>query len=488
MNLKYFKKKISIIVLFVVLQLLCYIDISYAAEMPPEISSPAVILIEANSGKVLYEKNSTEAHFPASTTKVMTALLAIENCNLSDKVTVSANAINSVPYSYTTSGLKEGETFTVEQMLYLCLLPSANDAANVLAEHIGGSISGFASMMNQKAAELGCTGTHFTNPSGAHDPEHFTNAHDLALIGQAALKSEEYMNIIKHRNFSLPNTNIYTGPERVFTSSNALISPDSQYYYEYATGLKTGYTNAASYCIIASAHKNDTNLVCVILGATKNEEGKSTRDIECKKLFEYGFSLYQTQNVIKSGSVAKQVTIYNATKESRNLDLIVKDDINILIESKKSDSDLLANISVNPNLQAPISQGQVLGTISYTVDGDTYSSDLLAANDVERSRIYGDIIKISAGVILILLALKLATMQPEESERISKKRTKNKSYKNNKKNTKSNTSKNVKKNSRNSKKSKSYNSTKSSDNEFDLFEFATGKTKNKNYRKNTKKK
>jgi len=252
------------------------------------IYSPACILLDAKTGTVLYEKNANTAMYPASTTKLMTAILVLENCKLDDVATVSSNAVLTIPKSYSIADLQIGEQLTIEQLLHVLLIPSANDAANVLAEHVGGSVENFATMMNNKASEIGCTNTHFVNPNGVHNTEHVSTAHDLALIGKYALKFDVIKQIVLKNTYSLPSK--VDGTERNFKCTNELIKESGKYYYEYATGLKTGYTNAAKSCIIASAKKENYELIVVILGGEKTEDYKNMRELDCKTLFEYGFN------------------------------------------------------------------------------------------------------------------------------------------------------------------------------------------------------
>ena len=182
-------KKIFLILISIFI-LLFSTTLSFATdEEVLNIESEAAILIEAKTGKVLYGKNEEEKLYPASTTKILTAILALENCNLTDTATANDTAVSNIPSGYTTANIQIGETFTIEHLLKLLLVISANDAANVLAQHISGSIESFASMMNSKAYELGCTNTHFTNPSGMHSEDHYTTAHDLAIIMQYCIKN-----------------------------------------------------------------------------------------------------------------------------------------------------------------------------------------------------------------------------------------------------------------------------------------------------------
>lgn len=164
-----------------------------------DISAPNLLLAETNSGRILYERNIDEKIYPASITKLMTAILVVENCELDEIVTVSENAVTSVPIGYVNANLQVEEELTVEDLLYAMLVPSANDAANALAEHVGGSIESFSSMMNTRARELGCTGSNFNNPSGLHEENHYTTTRDLYLIAQKAISNNIIKKIIGDR-------------------------------------------------------------------------------------------------------------------------------------------------------------------------------------------------------------------------------------------------------------------------------------------------
>ena len=261
-------------------------------------------MIEEDTGDILYDKKAFEKMYPASTTKIMTAILTIENCNLYDAATVSYNAIASVPSSYTRANLQVGEVLTIDDLLYTTLIPSANDAANVLAEHIGGSIESFATMMNTKASEIGCKNTNFTNPSGVHNENHYTTAYDLALIARYAMGLEKFREIVSTTTYSLPDTDwynadmsIYNGI-RKFNNSNALIKPEFKNdYYEFATGIKTGYTNPAKDCVVASAKKDNVEFIIVVLGAGNLENGRRQKYVDCINLFNFAFDNYTSKYV-----------------------------------------------------------------------------------------------------------------------------------------------------------------------------------------------
>ena len=292
--------------------------------------SPSCLLMEINTGKILNEKNINEKMYPASTTKLLTAILAVENCKLDDIATVSHNAISIVPDGYSTAYLKEGEEVSIENLLNVMLIPSANDAANVLAEHISGSIDEFAKLMNKKAEELGCKNTNFTNPSGIHDNNHYSTASDLAIIGRYAAQNKTISDICSKSYCSLPSSNAYLGSERFFYTTNSLLL-DGSYSYEYATGMKTGYTGEAKDCIVATAYKGGVSYLVVILGGNENSDGSSQRYLDCETLFEYGFNNYSLRTVAEKDSVNKEMQIFGATEETKNLNIIVENSINIYL-------------------------------------------------------------------------------------------------------------------------------------------------------------
>ena len=344
-------------------------------------NSPSAILMDTKTGKILYSKDAYTTMYPASTTKLMTAILTLENCTLDEMATVSHDAIYSIPVGYSHANLQEGEELTVEQLLNVLLIPSANDAAIVLAEHISGSVEEFVNLMNTKAQELGCLNTHFVNPNGVHDENHYSTAYDLALIGKYAMKFDDIMRIAMVKQYTLPKTNKYNKTDRIFNSTNGLIMSNGQYYYSSATGLKTGYTDKSGYCIVATAEKNGVELIEVILGSNT----LSDRYKDCADLFEYGFNNYTHRNLVYANEVIDTIEINGATRETRSLNIIAKSDITALVKSSTELNNLSADVNINENLSAPIAKDSVIGSISYNIEGVTYSTDLIAETSVEAS-------------------------------------------------------------------------------------------------------
>lgn len=406
--MKFFINFKRIILLLVILSLVSSIFClnSFANAPIPNVYSPACILMEEESGKILYSKNAHTRMYPASTTKIMTAILTLENCKLDEVAVASHNAVFSIPSGYSTATIQEGEELTIEQLLNVLLIPSANDAAVVLAEHIAGSVEAFADMMNSKAVDLGCTDTHFVNPNGIHNEEHYSTAYDLALIGRYAMQFDTFRTIVQKTSYALPTTNKYDKEDRLFNTTNELIkknysSSPTNYYYQYATGAKTGYTDAAKSCIVATATKDDISLIAVVLHDSSTEDGLSQRPIDCKTLFEFGFNNYSIQQIAEKNAVAKQIDVKNATKETKSLDLLYSDDLYGLIPDDVDLSTITPNIILTENLTAPIFEGTNLGTITYNIDGFDYSCTLLASHTVYKS----DFVKALLELMLLILFL-----------------------------------------------------------------------------------
>ena len=414
----------TIFILFLII--FTFSKASFAENSDITTYSPKVLVMEASTGKVIYEKDGYSKSYPASTTKIMTAILTLEHCKLTDTATVSHEAIFTVPIGYSHAYLQEGEELTVEQLLHVLLIPSANDAANVLAEHIAGSISSFTTIMNTKALELGCTGTNFVNANGIHNTNHYSTAYDLALMGRYAMQNETFRKIVSTTKYTLPATNKYPEPTRFFKQTNLLIVPDDRdrvdnYYYPYTTGIKTGYTDAAGNCIVASAKKDDVEYIVVILGAQNTENGLSARYIDCKKLFDYAFENYKTYTINEKNSVLKQVKISNASLATKNLDLIVQDEIKLVLKNNTNVSNITPTIEISSDLVAPISANSVIGTITYNIDGNTYTSNLLAGKDVKESNGFTSFLTVVSILIVIFLLYKLL----KNNNKKKKKKTKN---------------------------------------------------------------
>lgn len=405
-TLKHAIKTISIFILFT-LFFSFFADVqAESSTLSLDITAESAILMDSSSGKVIYDKNAEQKMYPASTTKILTAILTLEHCRLNDVVTVPYDAIRIIPAGYAVAALQPGEELTVGQLLKLMMVHSANDAANVLAFHISGSIESFANLMNEKLVELGLVHTHFTNPSGMHDENHYSTAHDLALLMQYGMKDNTFRNFASLKSCTIPATNKYE--ERVFNNTNELLLKDtrnvaSNYYYPYAIAGKTGYTTQAKNCLVSVANKDGFELISVVLGVGLYDNGLSAKFIESKSLFEYGYETYTIQKIREQGAIGTQMDVINGTKETRSLDLILSEDITVLVKQAEMNEEKTPTISLTENLMAPIAQGQKIGTISYEIDGINYSSDLVAAHSVEASTVFPIVVQI--GLLIIVLVL-----------------------------------------------------------------------------------
>lgn len=428
------KIKKFLITIFILILIIYSAPISFASvnESDLEITSEAALLIDTNTGKVLYGKNENEKKYPASITKILTAILVIENCNLDDKVTVSYDAISIVPSGYSVAALQVGEELTVEDLLKVLLIHSANDAANVLAEHVAGSIESFASMMNSKATELGCKNSHFVNPSGKHEKDHYSTATDIAIIMKYCMQNPTFKSIASSKSCIIPATNKYE--ERVFTNTNELLNVDtreieSNYYYKYAIAGKTGYTTEAKNCLVSIAKKDDLELICVVLGAGKTANGLSARFIETKKIYEYGFNTYTIAKLREQGAIAKQIQIENATKETKDLDLLISKDIIVLIKQQDLNKEIEPEITLNENLSAPIAIGAKVGTIKYNIEGVEYEADLVSAHEVKKSSTFFYIVQFILIAFILFILYKLFYNKKNRKRKKLKSRNNNYYYK-----------------------------------------------------------
>ena len=351
----------------------------------PEIGCKSAYVVEPLTGKIMYEKAAHEKMYPASTTKILTALLALENCQPTDIVTVSQNAIDLVPEGYTNAKLKAGEQLSVEDLLYCILLPSANEAANALAEHIGGSIDAFVELANNRAKELGCETLHFVNPNGVHDDNHYCSAYDLYLIAKECTKYDLFNKIVQTTEFTLPATNIYTKEDRVLkTTNNMLLEAKESYYYPSCIGIKTGHTTQAGECFIGRYLQDGIELISVVLGGGNNSQGLNERFYDTKQLYEFVKNNYSIKEIVNTQTSILTKEIKKATKETAILDIVPSTNISSIVPNDLDIDSIETQIVLPEELYAPILENQVLGQITYHVDGLNYTVDLIASHFVEK--------------------------------------------------------------------------------------------------------
>lgn len=391
-----------------------------------KIYSDSAILIDSKTGNILAEKDMDKQVYPASTTKILTAILAIEKLDLDEVITASRSAVMAIPSGYSNAGIKENEKFTVSDLLDMFLIHSANEIGFIFGERISGTIEEFANLMNQKALELGCKNTHFTNPSGIQDKDHYTTAYDMALIAKYCMQNQTFRSIVCKKNCKIAPTDLYS-EERYFKNTNSLLDSSDRYYYEYAIGIKTGFTSQAKNCLIAASQKDGVELIAISLGAEATDDGLSGRYVDTINLFNYGFEKYQIKEFLPANTSIQELTIKNATKETQNLNLLVKDSLSAILPADYDISTLQYSVELNEDILAPIAKDTTLGKITYNIDGTDYSSDLIASSDVEKSTILLTIGQcFLAFLVLIILALII-------SHKNNKKYKRNGNYKKSKK-------------------------------------------------------
>ncbi len=358
------RKKVAVFLIFYLFMTVCCAD-AKAADNRLSINAKAFVLMDPISGRILLEKNSQDKMAMASTTKIMTAIIALEKGDLRSLIKVSPRAVSIGGSSFY---LRPGEVLTLEDMLYGLLLPSGNDAAVAIAEHIGGTEEKFVKMMNQKALELGALDTHFANPHGLDHPEHYTTARDLAIISRYAWKHNKFREIVQTKTKEIK----YGDFTRQISSTNRLL-----WEFNGADGIKTGYTGKAGRCLVATAKNNGFRLISVVLGSQNHFE-------ESKKLLDYGFKNYKLTNIILKNNYFATVDVEKGVFQK--VDLVAKDSI---ILPMKEDENVDFKLIVPEEINAPVSRGEQIGQLQIYVDDELVAStSLIASKDVPLRKYY----------------------------------------------------------------------------------------------------
>lgn len=356
-----------------------------------EITSAAYVLYNPDNDEVVESHNGDQKMYPASLTKMMTALLAYEMCEDLDSeiATVSDNAISSIyGTSSSTAGLKKGEQVTIRQLLYLLMLPSGNDAANVIAEYFCGDNETFAQKMNQKAKEIGMENTHFANPHGLHDENHYTTAKDLAILADVYTDVKLLAEIAACNQFVMPATN--KQGERVINTTNFMKIENSGYYYEYANGLKTGNTDEAGRCLAASAQKDGVRYICILLNCPEvwyTNRYVRSEFLEAADIFEYAFENYECIKIAQKGQKVGENQVFETY--GKTAEIVLESDIYATLPKGTDLSALeieyaLENLDQNGLLLPNVTKGDILGKAIISLDGRILGeTSVMAGNNVE---------------------------------------------------------------------------------------------------------
>ena len=362
---------------------------------PEQLYALSAVLMTQDKGEVIFEKDPDTIRYPASTTKILTVLLGIMFIeDLNEKVTVSETAVN-VPPDSSTMYLSPDEEIRMIDVMYGTMLLSANDGANVIAEAVSGDIPHFVDLMNETAASMGCENTHFVNAHGYHDDYHYSTARDIAIIAREAMKNETFREIAGTVTYQIARTNkhrartITTKSEYMLTGSDE--SPN-KYFYEYATGIKTGSHSHSGYCFAGAASKNGVDLISVVMFT-----GKRARWADTIKLMNYGFSQYVSVTPVdlyNMNPITIETSNYSTSDTNRGkLQLICKPlEGNAVIVTTKSEVKRMADnltdlvlIQYSRDFQAPVTAGEQLGTMTYFPDrGEPAVYSLTASRSIDQ--------------------------------------------------------------------------------------------------------
>ncbi len=363
-------------------------DFEDEEKLPDTSHAESAILIDMDSQRVLYSKNPDRKLYPASTTKIMTGIIALENGNMDDEVTATYSALASITTEDSHMGILVGEVLTMEQLVKGMLVYSANDAANVIAVHMAGSIDNFVDLMNQKAEELGLTNTHFANVCGTQDENHYTTARDLATLAQYAMKNEQFAEIVRMTTYTIPATNKYTRERNLPTTNLFLSTARSSYnYYAPAIGIKTGHTSDAGYCLVSAAQNNDMRLLAVVLNCDNEDtKTKAYSYTDSKNMFEFGFNNYEEQRIAVPGDIIAEEAVYEA-RGNATVMLTAQSEVAAMMAKDGAD-DIESSVEWTRDIAAPVSEGDVFGTITYRYRGEIIgATELVAVNDVQLNYI-----------------------------------------------------------------------------------------------------
>ncbi|MBF7096564.1 D-alanyl-D-alanine carboxypeptidase family protein [Alkalibacter mobilis] len=358
----------------------------------PSIEAPTGILMDGTTGQILYEKNCDETFYPASTTKILTALLFMENVAMDEILTVNEDVPNLIEQGSSQIYLIPGEQLTGEQLLNALMIESANDAAVVIAQHISGNVEEFGKLMTKRAKELGAVNSNFTNPNGLHDDNHYTTAKDMALILQKVIKYPALTEIMTRRNYVIPET-AYQDTRYLWTKNKLLQSSQNNFYNENVIASKTGYTTKAGNALVTAAKKDDLTLITVVLNCI----GTMTYN-DTNAMLEFGFNGFKRIELLNNNQLLKTIQI-----GKDNLDLISSQEFSYTIPKNESET-IESEIFLPDEISLPLEKGESVGKIVYTFNGSEIGAvDLLAATAISKPFSFLGILKTIFLIFILFL-------------------------------------------------------------------------------------
>lgn len=388
-------RKMSIAVIFsLIIIIFAPFTSVYAEYTPPfEVSADAVYMVNLDTGTVVYQKNANKKEYPASLTKLVTTILAMENTPDLDNTMVKCGPDIWAEFEgidVSNAGMIAGEERSMRDLIYCMLLPSANEAASMVAEYVGGSRASFVDMMNKKTQEIGAVSTHFVNPHGLHDSDHYTTAQDMYLIAKYAMQLPGFMDMATKTNYELKPSNKRT-TEYIFTTNKMMVqSSSSDVYYKYVRGIKTGTTDEAGRCCVSTATKDGYTYLLVVMNAPMyNSNGEKYEQnmafVESKKLYEWAFSNFEVKELINAEKPITEVPL-KLNWEKDFLYLRAESSFTALVPKSTSDGDIIQRLNIPKYVNAPVKKGNIIGTVELMVMGEKVGSvNLLADDDASRS-------------------------------------------------------------------------------------------------------
>lgn len=346
---------------------------------PLSLIANSAVLIDAKTGIVLYDKNMNEKVFPASTTKILTTLVALENTKPTDILKFSYNAVYNIGPGSSNMGMKENEELTMKDALYGVMLKSANEVCMAIAEFISKDVDTFMKLLNKRAKEIGAVNTNFKNPHGYHNNDHYTTSYDMALIMQEAIKNEEFVKIISTKKYTVSQTNL--SKEKILTNSNKLILENSPFYYENCVGGKTGFTNEAGNTLVSYAKKDGIDLIAVIMKGDKTTVYEDT-----KKLFEYGFTLFGEREIFAKSDYSTSADVFQKFKDQKipvgKITVVPKTGISMKLPNSLNLNEIKTNANLNKDIYAPLKIADTVGEIELLYKNQILATVHLISNDV----------------------------------------------------------------------------------------------------------
>jgi len=384
------KKRISAFITALTIFFICICSPVLAAtekEHAPDVTARNIIMINTNTGAVVYEKSPEEKIFPASLTKLVTLLVATELItDYEQNVTVTKECYDDVGIGGSNINLKDGEIIKIDDMLYAIAISSANEAANAMAIHLCGSTTEFVDKMNAKVLELGAQNTHFVNTHGLHDPMHYTTAKDIAEIAKAAFANEKVLKYLSEPTHIIDPTN-KTEQKRTLVTTNSLLRQNSGIFYKYCRAGKTGTTTPAGYNLVSIANKGDTEFILVAMNVEKKAGSTNTVFADSKALYNWAFDNYKNTKVLNDTEIITEVEVKLSAKGD-HLVLMPEKNLYSVIPIDMDITTLEREITTQSEIFAPITEGDVLGTIVLKKDGVTYAkANLVAGDNVKRSTV-----------------------------------------------------------------------------------------------------